>query len=183
MRRILLIAFLCFLAVAMCGCKKAQLRRQLKELMGSTIVLPEKITCVYNGEVYPMPDSVRDKAKMIVYVDSAECTRCRITHIGRYQEVFRLSQENGLFDLMLLFPSIDLSGIPIERYVMDLELVCPVYFDIENKFLELNPLAAVDHRLHTLFVDNTGTPVFVGNPINSREMFLLFSKAIDKLTN
>ena len=63
MRRILLISFLCLLAVATVGCKKAQLRRQLKELMGATIVLPEKITCVYNGEVYSMPASLWDKQK------------------------------------------------------------------------------------------------------------------------
>ncbi len=43
MRRILLIAAMCLLAVTSTGCKKAQLRRQLKEQMGTTIVLPEKI--------------------------------------------------------------------------------------------------------------------------------------------
>ena len=68
MRRILLLAFLCLLAVSFTGCKKARLRAQLKELMGSTIVLPEKISCVYNGEVFPMPDSLRSKAKLIVYI-------------------------------------------------------------------------------------------------------------------
>ncbi|MBO6082794.1 MAG: hypothetical protein J6P46_07210 [Bacteroidales bacterium] len=41
MRRILLIIVLCLLAVATTGCKKARLRAHLKELMGSTIVLPE----------------------------------------------------------------------------------------------------------------------------------------------
>lgn len=52
---------LCLLAIASCGCKKVQLRAQLKELMDSTIVLPEKISCVYNGEVYPMPDSLCER--------------------------------------------------------------------------------------------------------------------------
>ena len=86
MRRILLIAAMCLLAVTSTGCKKAQLRRQLKELMGTTIVLPEKITCVYNGEVYPMPDSLREKPKLIIYIDSTECTTCRISHFGEYRK-------------------------------------------------------------------------------------------------
>ncbi len=41
MRRILLLSFLCLLAVSFTGCKKARLRAQLKELMGSTIALLE----------------------------------------------------------------------------------------------------------------------------------------------
>ena len=81
MRRILLIATLCLLAVALCGCKKARLRAQLKGLLGSTIALPEKISCVYNGGVYPMPDSLRDMAKLIVYIDSTRCSTCEISHL------------------------------------------------------------------------------------------------------
>ena len=92
MRRVLLILILLLLAVASTGCKKARLRSQLKELMGSTIVLPERITCIDNGETYPMADSLRDRAKLIVYIDSSECTTCRISHIGQYHELFQLSQ-------------------------------------------------------------------------------------------
>ena len=68
MRRFLPIVLLCLLALVPTGCKKARLRAQLKELMGSTIVLPEKISCVYNGEIFPMPDSLRSKAKLIPQV-------------------------------------------------------------------------------------------------------------------
>lgn len=183
MRRILLIIVLCFLAVASTGCKKAQLRRQLKELMSSTIVLPEKITCVYNGEVFPMPDSLRDKPKLIVYIDSTECTTCRISQIGKYYHIFQLLKEKGLFELMLIFPNIELLGIPAERYVLDSEVRCPVYFDIGNKFPELNPSITFDQRLHTILVDHTGTPMFVGDPISSREMHRLFMNAVNKQTN
>ena len=70
MRRILLISFLCLLAVATTGCKKARLRAQLKELMGSTIVLPDRVSCVYNGEAFPMPDFLREKAKLSIKTSS-----------------------------------------------------------------------------------------------------------------
>ena len=56
MRHFLLILTLSLLAVASTGCKKARLRSQLKELMAATIVLPDSITCIYKGKVYPMPD-------------------------------------------------------------------------------------------------------------------------------
>lgn len=118
MRRTLLIATLCLLAVALCGCKKARLRAQLMELMGSTIVLPENISCVYNGEVYPMPDSLREKPKLIVYIDSAECTTCRISRLGRYKETKNLLDKEGI-SLVVLLENTLLATIPLERYLQD----------------------------------------------------------------
>ena len=44
-RVFLLVVLFVVLAVAMTGCRKAKLRSQLKEMMGSTIVLPECTTC------------------------------------------------------------------------------------------------------------------------------------------
>lgn len=84
MRHIVPIVLLCLLTIATASCKKAKLRSQLKELMNSTIVLPEKIVCVEDGEIFPMPDSIRNIAKLVVYVDSSECTTCRISHIGMF---------------------------------------------------------------------------------------------------
>lgn len=182
MRRLLLLAFLCLLAVSFSGCKKARLRAQLKELMGSTIVLPETISCVYNGEVFPMPDTMRKKAKLIVFVDSTECSTCHISQIGRYHQFFQLSKEKGMFEVMLLFPNIELSGISFERYVLDSELEYPVFFDVDNKFLELNPAVPADQRLHAFLIDNTGIPLYVGDPSFSREMLRLFFGAVNKLT-
>ena len=91
LRRVAGAVFLGVLIVMTASCKKAVLRSQLKDLMASTIVLPEKISCVDNGKVFPMPDSLRNKAKLIVYIDSTECTSCRISHLGLYNNTFRIS--------------------------------------------------------------------------------------------
>lgn len=178
MRRILLLAFLCLLAVSFTGCKKARLRAQLKELMGSTIVLPEKISCVYNGEVFPMPDSLRDSPSLIVYVDSAECTTCRISHIEMYHELFHISEEYGSFEVVLLLSNVDLNGIPLIRYLADLEIEHPVYVDVENEFLKLNPVIPADRRMHAFLIDKTGTPICVGDPVGSDNLLRVFLGAV-----
>lgn len=51
------------------GCNTIRLRTQVKKLMSSTIVLPEKVVRIDGEEVMDMPDSSREKAKLIVYVD------------------------------------------------------------------------------------------------------------------
>ena len=166
------------------GCKKALLRNQLKGLMSSTIVLPERITCVNNGEEYPMPDSVRSKAKLIIYLDSTECASCRISRLGMYHHLFQLSEETGLYEVVVLLSNIKFHGIPVLRYVSDQELEHPVYFDVENKFLELNKSIPQDEKLlHVFLVDDAGTLRCVGDPSISEKMLQVFIGAVYKLTN
>ncbi len=183
MRRVLLILILLLLAVASTGCKKARLRSQLKELMGSTIVLPERITCIDNGETYPMPDSLRDRAKLIVYIDSSECTTCRISRIGMYQEVIHFSEEKRSFEVILLLSNVNLNGIAVTRYLSDMEIPLPVYVDDENAFLDLNPIIPEDRRMHAFLTDKLGHPLCVGDPVGSEKMLQVFLGAVDKLTS
>ena len=183
MRRILLISILCLLAVVITDCKKAQLRTQLKGLMASTIVLPEKITCVYNGEVFPMPEELRSRPKLIVFVDSTECTTCRVSHIEMYHDLFLLAEESGLFDIMLILSNIDLSGISIIRYLSDLGIEHPVYVDVDNMFLTLNSaIPNDDRRFHSFFLDKSGYPLCFGDPVSSEEIYQVFCKTINKIT-
>lgn len=181
MRRILLISFLCLLAVATSGCKKQRLRAQLKELMGSTIVLPEKITCVYNGEVYPMPDSLRRVPKQIVYIDSTECTTCRISHIEMYHTLFDFSRTNGSFEVVILLSNVELNGIPLLKYLSDIAIEHPLYVDMENVFPRLNPVVPEDHRMRAFLVNGQGHPVCIGDPASSDGMRDVFLDALNML--
>lgn len=183
MRRVLPIVVFCLLAASFTGCKKAKLRSQLKELMASTIVLPDRITCINNGEVYPMPDSLRDRPKLIVYIDSSECTTCRISHIGKYHELFRISQEKGSFEVVLLLPYVELNGIPLIQYLSDLELEYPVFVDVDNMFLSMNASIPMDQRMHAFFVNKQGHPMCVGDPIRSEKMYQLFLNEVQAISD
>ena len=165
------------------GCKKAVIRNQLKGLMSSTIVLPERITCVNNGEEYPMPDSVRSKAKLIVYIDSTECTSCRISHFGLYNKAFEISKEKGSFEVVLLLANVSLYEIPLIKYLSDMEYKTPIYVDVDNKFLELNPSLPEDRRMRALLLDDAGYPMCVGDPAASEKMLQVFIGAVNNLTS
>lgn len=65
MRRFFLIVCIGILAVAATGCQAVRLRLQLRELMRGTIVLPERVTCESEGEVYPMPEALRERPKLM----------------------------------------------------------------------------------------------------------------------
>jgi len=158
------------------GCESVRLRRDIQRIMDSRIVLPQEVSVAQSGEVYPMPDSVRSKPKMIVYVDSTECTMCRISKFEVcYGSLYAQSKETGVFELVLLIRSGEVEGMPIARVVSDFEFGIPVYVDERNSFLKDNStIPPSDSRLHSLFVDGEGKPVLVGDPaLNGRvrEMF------------
>ena len=125
-----------------------------------------------------MPDSVRYKAKLIVYVDSAECTTCRISRLGRYKETKSLLEKESLALLVLLENTV-FATIPLAKYLQDMDLEIPVYVDEEGLFLILNDIEPKEGRLHSLFVDRVGHPLLVGDPSSSNEMLELFKNVIN----
>lgn len=178
LRRLLLLIGLCLIAVATAGCKKARLRSQLKELMGSTIVLPEKISCVRDGEMYPMPDSVRQKAKLLVYVDSTECSKCRISRFVRYEPFFKESERDGKFEVVLLLSIKASEYAETVEYLELLENPFPVYIDEEHAFLGRNPVLPADSRLHGMFLQADGRPVLFGDPAAGEKIEELYFKVL-----
>ncbi len=178
MRRILLIATLCLLAVASCGCKKARLRAQLKGLLGSTIALPEKISCVYNGGVYPMPDSLRDMAKLIVYIDSTRCSTCEISHLPDLFPVYGLASESRAFNVMVLLSSKKSEKENIMGYLVDFNFQYPLFVDEDSVFLPNNPAVPGNPLFHSLLIDNNHRVLFVGTPVKNSNISPYLSKTI-----
>lgn len=171
---------LCFFVLSISGCKKARLRAQLKDLMESTIVLPDNITCVYNGEIMPMPDSLRDKPKLVVYIDSTECTTCRISRIGMYRQYFDLADQSGKLIVLVLLANTRFGEIPLVQYLADLEMHIPIYVDEENVFSISNPIIVGDSRLHAFLLNSENAPIVVGDPARSTHVQKLLLNKINQ---
>ncbi|SKC51198.1 hypothetical protein SAMN06298214_1045 [Bacteroidales bacterium WCE2004] len=179
MRRRSLFVLLLALVLVSTGCEEMRLRSQVKKLMASTVVLPEKVVRIDGREVYPMPDSLREKAKLIVYVDSSSCVPCRISEMPVYG---RIISEAASFqvEVVILLANRSFSRIPLAQYVADRNLGIPMYVDEDNTFLTLNPAAARDSRLHSFLVNRQGTPVLVGDPVLSPGIAELFRQVLQR---
>jgi hypothetical protein len=69
------------------------------------------------------------------------------------------------------------------RYLSDRELEYPIYIDLDYRFLSLNPSIPTDPRLHSMLIDSTGRPFFVGDPSKSGQMMEAFSLALEHYYN
>lgn len=181
MRRSFFLIALCFLAIILTGCESYKTHRQLRELMDSSIMLPTNALCVYEGEVSSMPDSLRGKTKFIVFVDSTECSRCRISRFARYIDLFRLSDETQAFFPVLLVSTPVLEQEEIIEHLLQIELPFPVYLDVEHSFAKKNPLMLTNDRFYAVTVDGDGRILLVGDPSgNEKHMAMWRQRIVDE---
>ena len=177
MRRILSVILIFVIAtVCFSGCRDAQTRRTLRRMMGSTVVLPEKTTCVQNGEVFPMPEELRSRPKLIVFVDSTECSKCRVDNFIRYESLFDLSRTTGSFEVLLLLSVCNSEYQNILDHLVLSSPPYPVYMDTENSFRGDNPIIPDNSSMHSFSLDSDNRVILVGDPIYNESIMDLFQK-------
>ncbi len=178
MRRLLILATLCLLATLSTGCKGLRLATRVTKLMKSTVVFPERVACVQDGEVFPMPDSLRTKTKFIVFVDSTECSKCRISRFVRYGDMFRLSAETRAFVPILLLSTARSEQAEIIEHLQQIELPFPVYLDLDHTFAHDNPLVLSHPRFYAMTVDGAGKVLLPLDPVGNKRLMKMFHREI-----
>lgn len=173
-RHLTFFMILCLATTGLASCRKFETRRMLRKMMGSTVVLPEKVLCVQNGEVFPMPEELRSKPKLIVFVDSTECSTCRIDNFIRYGSLFDKSRETGLFSIMLLLTVKSAKYHDIEKHLVLSKFPYPIYLDIENCFRKDNPFIPDNTSMHALSVDSNNRVLLIGDPIYNESIMEMF---------
>lgn len=178
MRRTCLLFVFSLLVIVFAGCGKRKIYGQLRDLLDSTIILPEKVIGVYDGRTFIMPDSLRSKTKFILFVDSTECSRCRISRFANYIDLFRLSDEIQDFVPILLVSTPRLEQAEIIEHLLLIELPFPVYLDVNHSFAQNNPLVVLDDRFSAITVSGDGVVLLVGDPAGSDKNMLTYRRRI-----
>jgi len=127
---IVLIIVLCFTS-----CNTYRTKYRLNRMMSSSIELPDNLIKVG-------PDSssiyhVSKLPKLIIWIDSTECSSCRLSQLDVYSSLYNCTQKELLCKIVVI-----ISPKKAEKeYVASLAgmYAClPVYIDTNNKFYRLN---------------------------------------------
>lgn len=123
------------LVFALYGCneQKAHTTKVLNEMIGSKVDL-----CYKQMECKQQPISSRcNKFKMIVYIDSTECTPCALSYLRYWNPIIRKTKKLDVCYIFIIAPKKqEIYDINIEMEVSDLEN--SVYTDNEYVFLKRN---------------------------------------------
>lgn len=179
-RNIAISLVITLLAVVSCSSDRNKVRRKLNGMMDSAIVLPDDISCIRNGSMLPAEEADLCGKRLIVFVDSTECSRCRIENFARYQEFLARSEDTKAFKVIFLLSIEKKSHDEIVDFLLLTEPNYPVYIDEKNDFRRLNPTIPDDVRFHTIFVDEAGKALLVGDPMANASIRKLFDDVINE---
>lgn len=162
-----------------CGDKRSMLKT-LTEFTKTEIVLPEDLEVCADG-IFRIADmSTLKPMKMIVYYDSTECSNCRISHIMELEPLYRLSKEDGRFDVLIIFSPADEDIETVRLQLMYQDIPFPVYLDTFKTFSLMNSSIPQDIIFHSFMMDMDGKPVFVGNPTLDDVLNKVFEEVLYK---
>lgn len=162
-----------------CGCQRHRIRQSLKTILRSSISLPDSLSCIIFGNLSYV-SHLHDKTdKLIIFIDSTECSKCRIESIVRYDSLFRQSTETNKYKVIFLLSLNKESHDEIIDFLSLLDLPYPVYIDEKNEFMQINPAIPDDPRFQTLFISGDGRALLVGDPVLNPAIMPLFNKLLD----
>lgn len=157
------------------SCERHQISTKLKNMMSDEIVMPDSILQV-KGEVVDTC-SLSSSLKLVIYVDSSECSTCRIEKLNAYSTLYDIFNSSGVIELVVLVaPKQD--ELNLIKHMLGNYVKFPTYVDVENQFLSKNTIIPIDWRYHSFLTDCDGKVVFVGDPVSNTRTNELFWKAL-----
>ena len=117
--------------------------------------------------------------KMVVYIDSTECTSCSLNKLRFWNPLINLAKrENIKIDYIFIVapkPS-EMDDINLELSVTDLQ--SSIYLDTAYVFRKRNPSIPNENKYHSFLLDKNDRICFVGNPIDNEKLMMVYKKAI-----
>ena len=115
--------------------------RDTKRLYRSIIVFPDTLELILQGKAIPRHIDVAASPnyKLIILIDSLECSYCKIQKTQRFQGIFEESVKNRKFDLITILSPKQEDTYTLREFLLSRDFSLPIYLDAESKFPALNP--------------------------------------------
>lgn len=167
---------LIFVIIISCKRNESLLQKHLKEFIGTEISLQANfIPLNFRDSLTNCRNFLDSKKKIIVYIDSSNCTMCRIKRLLPWEGLVK-SFQNKDISLIFIFNTQDIK--PIKNALELYHFRLPYFIDIDNKFKTLNNLPP-DETLSTFMV-NENKVVLAGDPLNNSKLRKIYINYIKK---
>lgn len=159
-----------------CHSEKSRINMLLNHFEQTKIDFPEDMMMIRVGKIQPF-EKPGHIPVFIMYTGPEECSLCSVMNLTDREELFRMSEIDGSFLVMIIIsPPIDEVETIIEQ-IITVKFRYPVYLDISAQFEEMNGIPH-DQRFHSFLINHEYYPIFVGNPLNSDRDNQLFHSAL-----
>lgn len=163
------------LFLASCSSREEEQRRVVSQMNGMQITFPESLT-YHIGETHIDFNPSEADYKIIVYIDSAGCTTCKM-RMTLWNEIMAEFKALTSLDIQLVMI---LNTHPTEEYfevIKDREFNQPVCFDPENSFAANNSLPD-NSKYHSFLLNSNDSIIAIGNPAENPKIRELYKKIL-----
>lgn len=164
-----------FLLFGSCNSKKKQIKTVLEEMASTPIQLNlDKMEARRN----PLA-KLDGKYKMVVYVDSSECTPCALSHLRFWNPLVKEAHDKKIsidYVFVLAPKKADIEDVNLELEVTDLPV--SIYVDTAFVFRQKNPSLPKDKKYHSFLLDKNNEVLFVGSPLDGEKIKLMYKQII-----
>jgi len=165
MRNYLLLIY-CAILCSMCQENTSQLEKRLfkeytKKMENKVIILPENLQQLSGFKDTICPDLLDREYKIVVYVDSLNCTVCQL-RLSEWRELIQETEKKKM-NVSFLFYVYAKNYKELSYEMVSSNFTYPVYIDKENDLVKLNKLST-EILYRSLLVDKNNRVLLVGNP-------------------
>lgn len=180
MKRVLKMLFFFIIICSSSGCDRISLRIRMREFQSQKVIFPSTMECVYGVEECHT-ELFEPKTRLVVYIDSLNCSSCGINRLSRFAKYAALAKSNQDFQfLVVIWPNYEAKG-DISKNIEHWHFPFDVFLDYEGVFSKSNPkLPRIDARFHTFLLNKHNQPVMIGDPTSSKRIESLFKELYHK---
>lgn len=167
------------LALSLAGCGSNGGKNNAAE----AIVFPSGLERI-KGNIETHPDLTVPAVRLVVYIDSTECSSCRINQLHKYSQYASLADlYPGLETVVVIWPNSEVAE-NIDNDLAHRKFPFDVFIDREGSFLRENPwMPSIGRNQHAFLTGKDGLPVVTGDPITSAGRDRLLRNAIYTIYN
>lgn len=167
-----------FMLLISCKGEKEKVKNHVEEMKATPISLSlDQMECRRN----PIDGKSNSTYRMVVYVDSAECTTCALSKLRFWNPLIKEARDKKIdIDyIFILAPRTEsMDDINMELGITDLQ--SSIYLDTAYVFKKYNPAIPKDAKYHSFLLNNKDRVVFVGNPLDNEKIKNVYYKTLNK---
>ena len=120
-------------------------------------------------------------SKILIYVDTVDCTTCRVRNLIFWQDLMEDYQElDSALNLIYVINPRPEVEVEVEAILYELGLK-NVWLDRDNDFIKMNPFVPRDKKFHVFLLNKENKIELIGSPIGNKKLDKLYRKVIKNL--
>lgn len=175
MLRLLMLSFIICVGLLGCTSKKQEYRKVVESWIGKEIVFPA-LKAKYEGRDTICNELWNAKYKILHYVDTIGCTKCKLRLFDWRNYLKQL--ENDSSDVACIFVLGVSDFKDFEQLQKENLFRWPVFYDPEMELNELNRFPA-DSMLQTFLLNENNQVVAIGDPVRNSAIKKIYQEIIN----